>query len=519
MNIAIIVTAAFLLVLFTVVDIIIRTSIGKSKIREAELKAREILQNAERELEIKRKELEIKAQKELFESKAAFERSTRNLRRELEKKSKELKSIEESLEKKLDMLNKKEASLANREKSIQTKERALKSREEELDALIASQNKKLEQIAGMTSEEAKRLLMDNLLNQARAEAAQMIREIKEEAERRAEKEAKEIIISAIQRCSADVATESTVSVIQLPSDELKGRIIGREGRNIRAFELATGVDVIVDDTPEAITLSGYDPVKREIARLAMEKLISDGRIHPARIEEAVEKSRKEVEVMIQEAGEQACFELGIYNLHQELVTALGRLKFRTSYGQNVLSHSKEVAYLAGYMAAELGLDVNLAKRAGLLHDIGKSVTKAVEGTHTQLGAELAQKCGEDPVVINAILGHHEDVPPISPITILVQAADAISGARPGARRETLESYIKRLEKLEELADSFQGVVKSYAIQAGREVRVIVDPETMSDSEAETLAAEIVQKIQSELEYPGQIKVTVIREKRVVEYAK
>ncbi len=515
----IIIVGVVLVGLFGVVDYIIRTSIGKAKIREAEEKAKEIIKSAERELEIRQKELEIKVQKELYESKAAFERSTRNIRREIEKKTKELKLLESSLEKKADMIERKELALANREKSIQTKERALMMKEEELNNLIEIQNKKLEQIAGMTSEEAKKLLMDNLVNQARAEASQMIKEIREEAERRAEKEAKEIIISAIQRCSVDVTQESTVTVITLPSDELKGRVIGREGRNIRAFEIATGVDVIVDDTPEAIILSSFDPIKREIARLAMEKLITDGRIHPARIEEAVEKSKKEVEIMIQEAGEQTVFELSIFNLPQELVYTLGKLKFRTSYGQNVLAHSKDVAYLSGFMAAELGLDANLARRAGLLHDIGKAIDRAMEGTHTQLGAELAKKYNEDPVVINAILGHHGDIPPISPITVLVQAADAISGSRPGARRETLESYIKRLERLEEIADSFQGVAKSYAIQAGREIRVIVDPEALSDKDAEFLAAEIAQKIQSELEYPGQIRVTVIREKRAIEYAK
>lgn len=521
MNTPILITVVgvVILALFGVVDLLIRTSIGKAKIKEAEEKAREIIKNAERELEIRQKELEIKAQKELYETKAAFERSTRNIRKELEKKTKELKLIESSLEKKADMIERKELALANREKSIQTKERALKMKEEELDNLLIVQNKKLEQIAGMTSEEAKRLLMDNLLSQARAEAAQMIKEIKEEAERRAEKEAKEIIISAMQRCAVDVAQESTVTVITLPSDELKGRVIGREGRNIRAFEIATGVDVIVDDTPEAITLSCFDPIKREVARLAMEKLIADGRIHPARIEEAIEKAKKEVEIMIQEAGEQACFELSIYNLPQELIYTIGKLKFRTSYGQNVLAHSKEVGYLAGLMAAELGLDANLARRAGFLHDIGKAIDRAMEGTHTELGAELAKKYNEDPVVINAILGHHGDVPPISPITVIVQTADAISGSRPGARRETLESYIKRLERLEEIADSFQGVAKSYAIQAGREIRVIIDPEKLSDKDAEILAAEVAQKIQSELEYPGQIKVTVIREKRAIEYAK
>ncbi len=361
--------------------------------------------------------------------------------------------------------------------------------------------------------------MENLEAQARQQAAVMIKEIKEQAAQTAEKEAKNIIISAIQRCAADYTTESTVSVVTLPNDEMKGRIIGREGRNIRSFETATGVDVIVDDTPEAVILSGYDPIRREVAKIAMEKLILDGRIHPARIEEVVGKAEKEMEIIIREAGEQACFELGIHGLHIELIKLLGKLKFRTSYGQNVLEHSKEVSMLAGLMAAELGLDANLAKRSALLHDIGKAIDRETEGTHTQLGAEAAQKHGEHPLVVNAIAAHHEDVPAESPYPALVQSADAISGSRPGARRETLEAYIKRLEKLEEIADSFKGVAKAYAIQAGREIRVIVENSEVDDSGATELANQIAKKIEGELEYPGQIKVTVIRETRAIEFAK
>jgi len=371
----------------------------------------------------------------------------------------------------------------------------------------------------MSAEEAKQILIENMVSKARQEAAALAKEIKEKAEREAEKEAREIVIQAIQRCAADSTVESTVSVVNLPNDEMKGRIIGREGRNIRSFETATGIDVIVDDTPEAVILSGYDPIRREIARMALEKLVADGRIHPTRIEEVVEKAEKDMEVIIREAGEQAAFEIGIHGLHQEIIKLLGKLKYRSSYGQNVLRHSGEVAMLAGMMAAELKLDANVAKRAGLLHDIGKAVDRETEGTHTQLGAKLLLKYNEHPIVINAVESHHGDVPQESPYPVLIQAADAISGSRPGARREPLESYIKRLEKLEELADSFKGVAKAYAIQAGREVRVIVECEQMDDLASSILASDIARKIEEVMEYPGQIKVTVIRESRTVEYAK
>jgi ribonuclease Y len=493
--------------------------IGEAKLAKAEELARKIVLEAEKEAEIKKKEAVLEARDEGYKAKANFERELANKRLEFQKIEKRLQEREINLDRKVDILNKKDREIQNKEKILYAREKAIRSRDEELNRLISDQNRQLERIAQMTSEEAKKLLMTNLENQARQEAAQLIKEIKEKAEETAEKEAKNIIISAIQRCAADHTVESTVSVVNLPNEEMKGRIIGREGRNIRSFETATGIDVIVDDTPEAVILSGYDPIRREIARMSLEKLILDGRIHPARIEEIITKTQKEMEVMIRETGEQACFDVGIHGLHPELIKLLGKLQYRTSYGQNVLQHSKEVSFIAGLMAAELQLDANLAKRAGLLHDIGKAVDRETEGTHSQIGYNIAQKYGEHPLVLNAILSHHEDVPMESPYSIMVQSADAISGARPGARRETLEGYIKRLEKLEELADSFKGVTKAYAIQAGREIRIIVEHEHIDDAGAANLAQEIAKKIEAEMEYPGQIKVTVIRETRAVEYAK
>ncbi|MCJ7498429.1 MAG: ribonuclease Y [candidate division Zixibacteria bacterium] len=493
--------------------------IGEAKLTKAEELARKIILEAEKEAEIKKKEAVLEAKDEWYKAKVNFERELANKRLEFQKIEKRLQEREINLDRKVDILNKKDREIQNKEKILYAREKAIRSRDEELNRLISDQNRQLERIAQMTSEEAKKLLMSNLENQARQEAAQMIKEIKEKAEETAEKEAKNIIISAIQRCAADHTVESTVSVVNLPNEEMKGRIIGREGRNIRSFETATGIDVIVDDTPEAVILSGYDPIRREIARMSLEKLILDGRIHPARIEEIITKTQKEMEVIIRETGEQACFDVGIHGLHPELIKLLGKLQYRTSYGQNVLQHSKEVSFIAGLMAAELELDANLAKRAGLLHDIGKAVDRETEGTHSQIGYNIAQKYGEHPLVLNAILSHHEDVPMESPYSIMVQSADAISGARPGARRETLEGYIKRLEKLEELADSFKGVTKAYAIQAGREIRIIVEHEHIDDAGAANLAQEIAKKIEAEMEYPGQIKVTVIRETRAVEYAK
>jgi ribonuclease Y len=498
---------------------LISRRIGEMKVGKAEELAKKIIEEADKEAKIKKKEALLEAKDEWYKAKVNFEKELQIKKSELGRLEKKLTEREANLDRKVDILTKKEREIQNRDKVLFAKEKGVRAKNDELNRKIADQNKQLERIAQMTSEEAKKLLMENLESQARHEATQLIKEIKENAEQTAEKEAKNIIISAIQRCAADHTVESTVSVVNLPTDEMKGRIIGREGRNIRSFETATGIDVIVDDTPEAVILSGYDPIRREIARMALEKLITDGRIHPARIEEVVTKAEKEMEVIVRETGEQTCFDVGIHGIHPELVKLLGKLQFRSSYGQNVLQHSKEVSFLAGLMAAELGLDANLAKRAGLLHDVGKAVDRETEGTHTQIGYNVAQKYGENPMVLNAIASHHEDVTSESPYSVLIQAADAISGARPGARRETLEGYIKRLDKLEELADSFKGVAKSYAIQAGREIRVIVEHERIDDQGATELANEMAKKIEAELEYPGQIKVTVIRETRAIEYAK
>ena len=514
----IVVFVVFAAVGFLVGYIIARTA-TKNAVSSAKKEAQKILEEAKKEIELKKSQMELELERERSRQRAEFERMTQSKRNELSRLEKRLEEQRESLEHRADLIRKQEKELSQLERKLQSQQQELMAKQQQLDELVRQENEKLERIAGMTQEEAKQILMENMISQARAEAAQKIKQIREEAEAEAEKQAREVIISAIQRCAAETTVESTVSVVPLPSDEIKGRIIGREGRNIRAFETATGVDVIVDDTPEAVILSGYDPIRREIARIAMEKLIMDGRIHPARIEEVVAKAEKEMENIFKEAGEQVCFELGMHNIHPELVKLLGRLKFRTSYGQNVLQHSKEVAYLAGYIASELGLNSKIAKRCGLLHDIGKAVDRGQEGTHTQLGYEIAKKYGEDEIVLNAILAHHEDVEPTTPYTVIVQAADAISGARPGARRETLENYIRRLQRLEELAENFPGVQKTYAIQAGREVRVIVEPDKVSDTDVDILAAEIAQKIQAEMEYPGQIKVVVIRERRAVDYAR
>ncbi len=492
---------------------------ASQKVARAEEFAKKIVTEAEKEAEIKKKEAILEAKDEWFKAKSNFEREISNRRAEQAKGEKKLEEREQSVERKADLVNKKDRDLINKEKVILARDKALETREQELEKIISDQNRQLERISGMSSEEAKRQLMDNLVNQARAEAAATLKQIKEEAEATADREAKNIVISAIQRTAADHAVESTVSVVHIPSDDMKGRIIGREGRNIRSFETLTGVDVIVDDTPEAVILSGFDPVRREVAKMALEKLISDGRIHPARIEEVVTKAEKEMEVIIREAGEQACFDVGVHGIHSEILKLLGKLKFRTSYGQNVLEHSKEVAWLCGLMASQLGLDGTMAKRAGLLHDVGKAIDRETEGTHTQIGATVAAKFNEPPTVVNAIASHHQDIVQETPYSVLVQAADAISGARPGARRESLENYIKRLEKLEEVADSFKGVAKAYAIQAGREIRIMVENDQVDDTGAVALASDIAKKIQQELEYPGQIKVTVIRETRAIDYAK
>lgn len=493
--------------------------VGKGKVAEAEKTAEKIIADAEKEANAIKKEKILEAKEEWYRLKQEAEKEAKTRRNELHSLEKQLTTMELNLGRRHDLVSKKEKELEKHEKHLQEKEELLEKSKMRLERLIEQQNRQLEKISGISNEEAKRILMQNLLEKAKQEAAREIKEIKDRARQTANREAKEIVIQAIQRTAADHSTETTVSVVNLPSDDMKGRIIGREGRNIRAFETATGVEVIVDDTPEAVVLSGFDPFRREVARVALEKLVSDGRIHPARIEEVVAKTLQEMEEKVVEAGERACLDAGVTGVHPELIKLLGKLKYRTSYGQNVLQHSVEVAYLSGLMAASLGLDGNLAKRAGLLHDIGKAIDRYTEGTHTQVGFEVAKKYGEGPIVLNAIASHHEDVEAISPISVLVQAGDAISGSRPGARRETLESYIKRLEGLEAVANSFQGVGKAFAIQAGREIRVMVEQDKISDEVAETLASDIAEKIQSEMEYPGQIKVTVIREFRAVDYAK
>ena len=493
--------------------------IGQAKVANAEKMAEKIIKDAENTVSTLKKEKLLEVKDEWIRLKQNFENETKSRRNELIKLEKQLANREINMDRKVDLLTNKEKKLNHLEKSLRERETKVSKLGDELERIIKQQNEKLEKISGISNEEAKKILMENLIDKAKQEAAQIIKDIKDEARQNASREAKEIIIQAIQRTAADHSVETTVSVVNLPNDEMKGRIIGREGRNIRAFETTTGIEVIVDDTPEAVILSGFDPFRREIARISLEKLITDGRIHPARIEEVVEKTQKEIEERIVEIGEQALLESGVHNVHAELVKLLGKLNYRTSYGQNVLQHAKEVSFLSGLMAADLGLDASLAKRAGLLHDIGKAIDKTTEGTHTEIGAEIAKKYKEHPIVINAIACHHEDVEPISPISILVQAADAISGSRPGARRETLEGYVKRLEKLEQLAESFSGVVKTYAIQAGREVRVMVEHEQIDDAMADQLSSDIAEKIQAEMEYPGQIKVTVIREYRSIDYAK
>jgi len=496
-----------------------RKVIAEKKTKRAEEIAKHIIEEAKKQADAKRKEAEIESKELLHKIRQEFERETREKRQEIQNLEKRIIQREENLDKKVDILDRKEKELNQKEQIILQKETRLKEKEEELERLISQEKEQLQRISGLTPEQAKELLLQRIEQDVRKEASLMIKQIEEQAKEEAERKAREIISLAIQRCAAEHTVESTVSVVSLPSDEMKGRIIGREGRNIRAFEMATGVDVIIDDTPEAVTLSGFDPIRREIARIALERLIEDGRIHPARIEEVVERVRKEVEESIQEEGRNTAMDLGIHNLHPELIKLLGRLKFRYSYGQNVLQHSKEVAYLMGVMASQLGLDFQLARRIGLLHDIGKAVDHEVEGTHPQIGMELAKKYGETEEVAQAIGAHHEDIVQRSIYAVLAQAADAISSSRPGARRETLESYIKRLEKLEAIADSFPGVEKAYAIQAGREVRVMVYPDKVSDAETIALAREIKKKIEEGMEYPGQIKIVVIRETRAIEYAK
>lgn len=514
----VLISVAVGIVLGIVIGAIYRRSIRLQ--REAiEKQKEEILTEAKKAAEAIKKEASVEAKDIVYQAKSEAEKEIRDRRNELNQIDRRLRQKEESLDRKAYQLEKREQELNKREREFSNRERGLAEKEAQLNTLIKEQTSTLERISGLSMEVAKEELLKRVEEEARFEAAKLAKKIEDEAREEAEKKSREIVSLAIQRYASDYVADGTVTAVSLPNDEMKGRIIGREGRNIRALEAATGVDLIVDDTPEMVTLSAFDPVRREIARISLERLIADGRIHPTRIEEIVEKVKREVESTIKEEGEKAVFELGISGVHPEIIRLLGRLKYRTSYGQNMLQHSKEVAYLAGMMAAELGADIRLAKRGGLLHDIGKAIDHEVDGPHQEIGANFAKKYGENPKVINAILVHHGDGDPITPEAAIVAAADALSAARPGVRRESIEHYLKRLEKLEQIAMSFKGVEKCYAIQAGREVRIIVKPEEMSDDMAAILSRELSKKIESEMTYPGQIKVTVIRESRFVEFAK
>jgi ribonucrease Y len=501
------------------VGLVFRRRVGAEKLQAAEEQAQRLLRDAERDAETRRKEVELEIKDRLLRAQADLDREWKDRRQEMQSLERRLAQREESLTQKLDLLDRREKDLATRDRDLQGKERAVAESHAQVQALLDEARRQLERVAGMTGEEAKKHLLSSLENEVRLEAMALAKRIEEEARNEADQKAREILAIAVDKCASDFVAEAVVSVVDLPSDDMKGRIIGREGRNIRAFEKATGIDVIVDDTPEAVILSGFDAVRREIARVSLQRLIADGRIHPARIEEVVEKVKKEVEATIKDAGEQAAFELGITNMHPELLRLVGRLRYRTSYSQNQLQHTKEVARLAGIMAAELGLDPTYAKRSALLHDIGKSADGDHEGTHTQISTELAKKHKEHWKVVNAIAAHHEDEEAQCIEAILLQAADTLSAARPGARRDLVESYVKRLEKLEQIANSFKGVSRAFAIQAGREVRIVVEGDQVSDQASYQMAKDIAKKIEQETEYPGQIKVTVIRETRAVEYAK
>ncbi len=499
--------------------LVARRRILAERLRAAQEQAQRILRDAERDAEARRKEVELEVKDRLLRAQTDLEREGRDRRQEIQNQERRLAQREESLAQKLELLDRREKELAGRDRDLQAKERSAAEHLAKHQAMVEEARQQLERVAGMTADEAKKHLLASLEHEARLEAMALAKRIEEEARNEAEQKAKEVLAIAIDKCASDFVAEAVVSVVDLPSDDMKGRIIGREGRNIRAFEKATGIDVIVDDTPEAVILSGFDAVRREIARVALQRLIADGRIHPARIEEVVEKVKKEVEASIKEAGEQAAFELGITNMHAELLRMVGRLRYRTSYSQNQLQHTKEVVRLVGIMAAELGLDPQIAKRAALLHDIGKMADGDHEGTHTQISVELAKKYKEHWKVVNAIAAHHEDEEARCIEAVLLQAADTLSAARPGARRDLVESYVKRLEKLEQIANSFKGVSRAFAIQAGREVRIVVEGDQVTDQGSYQMAKDIAKKIEAETEYPGQIKVTVIRETRAIEYAK
>ena len=499
-------------VIFTFVGFIIRKKIAESKLKSAENEANQIIERAKIEAENNKKEEIFKAKEEILSARQDLEDEIRERRGEVQQQEKRLIQKEENLERKLEMIDQKERNLLQKEDD-------LKAKNQKIDEITNKQMEELQRISGLSSEEAKKQLLSELEKTMTAEKAAVIRDIESKAKEDAIKNAREIVGYAIQKCAADHTSETTVSIVSLPNDDMKGRIIGREGRNIKALETLTGIDLIIDDTPEAVVISGFDPLRREVAKIALEKLIEDGRIHPSKIEEMVEKAKEEVENTIKEEGERAVLETGVVGLHPDLVKLLGKLKYRTSYGQNVLNHSIEVSNLARIMAEELGLDPKLARRAGLLHDIGKALDHDMEGTHVEIGVEILKKYKENDKVINAVQAHHGDVEPQTIEAILVQAADAISASRPGARRETLENYIKRLEALENIADSFDGVEKSFAIQAGREIRIIVKPEKISDDQMVIMARDIAKKVESEMEYPGQIKVNLVRETRVVDYAK